>query len=230
MRRFVDRSFPPQSLESDAAELMRAAGPTPDTPEVKQRVRERLMVARVRPRTRLVLAPATILLVLAIGTGAGATLGVRWWRASHEPPRPAPAAVLPAPATAPRAMPIARIDLPAPPDESEAAAPARAPERVTAHPRRARPAGEDGETALLFAATRALRRDRDPVRAGALLDDYFRRYPHGTLAEEALAVAIEAASTRGDVRAHALARRYLARYPNGHFRNAVERALAGPAE
>ena len=43
-------------------------------------------------------------------------------------------------------------------------------------------------------------------------------------------MAIEAASTRGDVRAHALARRYLARYPNGHFRNAVERALAGPAE
>ena len=229
MRRFLDRSFPPQSLEADAAELMRAAGSTPDAPEVKQRVRERLMVARVRPRTRLVLAPATILLVLAIGTGAGATLGVRWWRASHERATRA-AAVSPAPAAAPRAAPVARTDLAASPDESEAAAPARTPERMAAHARRARPAGEDGETALLFEATRALRRDRDPVRAGALLDDYFRRYPHGTLAEEALAVAIEAASTRGDVRAHALARQYLTRYPNGQFRTAVERALAGPAE
>ena len=67
-------------------------------------------------------------------------------------------------------------------------------------------------------------------RAGALLDDYFRRYPRGALAEEALAVAIEAAMARGDARARTLARRYLARYPSGQFRVAAERALGGPAE
>ena len=82
----------------------------------------------------------------------------------------------------------------------------------------------------MFEAARALRRDRDPVRAGALLEDYFRRYPRGALAEEALAVAIEAAVARGDARAPALARRYLARYPGGHFRNVAERALGGTAE
>jgi hypothetical protein len=117
---------------------------------------------------------------------------------------------------------------------------APAPARVAQEPatapapqvreKRARPAGGVTEEGLLFEATRALRRDRDPVRAGAVLDDYFHRFPRGTLGEEALAVAIEAASERGDERARGLGRRYLARYPHGHFREVAERALARPAE
>jgi TolA-binding protein len=94
-----------------------------------------------------------------------------------------------------------------------------APEAAT--PTKAAPAQE---TALVMAAVRALRREHDPARAGLLLDDYLRRYPSGVLSEEALALAIEAASARGDARAAALARMYLARYPQGRFQHAARAA------
>lgn len=74
------------------------------------------------------------------------------------------------------------------------------------------------EAALVLAAVRALRREHNPVRAGALLDDYIRRFPQGVLAEEALAVGIEAAVARLDTRAaRLLAERYLGSYPAGRF-------------
>jgi hypothetical protein len=229
MRRFLDRSFPERSLEADAADLMRAAGPTPDAPDVKQRVRERLMQVRVRTRRRFVPAVAAAFTVLVIGTAFGATLGVRLWRARHEVlPRAPTAAAPPAPMAAQAAAPATVPAKPAVIEAPEALAPV--PDPAAGEAKRTRPAGEDAETGLLFEATRALRRDRDPARAAALLDDYFRRYPRGALGEEALAVAIEAAMARNDARAPALARRYLARYPKGHFRNAAERALGGSPE
>ncbi len=214
MRRLVDRTLPPASLEAGAAELFRAAD-TSDASGPKQRVRERLLETRVvRARPRFVLAPAIVLVGLAIATAAGATLGVRWWRGARVAPPSVAAPVANRPSS-----PVAPVAAVAPARVPEVAPPTPTPERpAAAHARRARTAGEDGETRLLFDATRALRRDRDPQRAGALLDDYFRRYPRGALAEEALAVAIEAATARGDARARTLARRYLARYPSGQFR------------
>jgi hypothetical protein len=80
------------------------------------------------------------------------------------------------------------------------------------------------EAIQIMTAVRALRQDHDPARAGALLDDYLRRYPRGALAEEALGLAIEAASARGDARAAALARSYLERYPRGRFLRAARAA------
>jgi len=242
MRRFVEQAFSERSLEADAAELMRAAGPTPDAPAVKQRVRERLVQAPARRRPHFVLALASALAALALGTAAAATVGARWWRAAHDTTGPA-ARPAPPPLPAPRLAPVDhRVDFPAPVPAEEARLPAEVPAaarpapapppaiaRAASHARPARPVGPyaDAETGLLFESTRALRRDRDPVRAGALLDEYFRRYPHGTVSEEALAVAIEAAVARNDPRAPTFARRYLARYPNGQFRNAAERALGG---
>src|SRR6185369_13039325 len=82
MRRFVEQAFSERSLEADAAELMRAAGPTPDAPAVKQRVRKRLVQAPARRRPRFVLALASVLAALALGTAAAATVGARWWRAA----------------------------------------------------------------------------------------------------------------------------------------------------
>jgi len=74
------------------------------------------------------------------------------------------------------------------------------------------------EAALVLAAVRALRREHNPIRAGALLDEYIRRFPQGVLAEEALAVGIEAAVARLDARAaRLLAEQYLGRYPAGRF-------------
>jgi hypothetical protein len=74
------------------------------------------------------------------------------------------------------------------------------------------------EAALVLAAVRALRREHNPIRAGALLDDYLKRFPKGVLAEEALAVGIEAAVARLDTRAaRLLAEQYLGHYPTGRF-------------
>ena len=65
----------------------------------------------------------------------------------------------------------------------------------------------------------ALRRDHDPVRAGALLEHYLRVHPRGALREEALVLAIEAADAHGDrLLALTLARGYQADYPTGRFR------------
>ena len=65
----------------------------------------------------------------------------------------------------------------------------------------------------------ALRRDHDPVSAGAMLQHYLTSHPSGTLREEALVLAIEAANARGDLAlARSLARAYQDAYPNGRFR------------
>jgi hypothetical protein len=77
---------------------------------------------------------------------------------------------------------------------------------------------------LVAAATRALRGDHDAARAQTLLEDYLRRYPGGLLAEEALALAVEAAAAHDDARAARLGAEYLRRYPQGRFRGAAEDA------
>jgi hypothetical protein len=56
------------------------------------------------------------------------------------------------------------------------------------------------------------------VRARALLARYLGRHPNGALAEEALALSIEAAVAHHDGDAAALGARYLQRYPAGPFR------------
>jgi len=78
------------------------------------------------------------------------------------------------------------------------------------------PRGEQ-DTRTVLEGMRALRVDRDPVRARALLASYLDRQPNGALAEEALALSIEAAVAHRDSDAAALAARYLRRYPAGSF-------------
>ena len=85
-------------------------------------------------------------------------------------------------------------------------------------------AGED--PSQVAEAVRALRKQGDAARAQTLLDQYLKANPHGALAEDALALSIEAAAARKDPRAADYARRYLARYPNGRFKGVAERALS----
>ena len=69
-----------------------------------------------------------------------------------------------------------------------------------------------------MAALRSLRREHNPVQAGALLQTYLTRFPQGVLTEEALAIGIEAAVARQDApSAKAMANQYLGRYPAGRF-------------
>jgi hypothetical protein len=81
------------------------------------------------------------------------------------------------------------------------------------------------EALLVLQGARALRRDRAPARASALLEDYLRRYPHGDLVEEALALAVQARAQQDDARAAALARQYLVHFPKGRFRDEAQAAV-----
>jgi hypothetical protein len=133
---------------------------------------------------------------------------------------PAPEALVPtaaAPAvTAPTPKPVA------------VAAPSLAVREPAApRPRQAARAAAGGEdTTIVLEAMRALRLQHNPVRARALLARYLDRYPNGTLAEEALAMSIEAAVAHQDADAATLASRYLSRYPNGPFHGLARQTLA----
>ena len=54
-----------------------------------------------------------------------------------------------------------------------------------------------------------------------------RTYPHGALAEEALALQIEAAANMKSPRAAEFAQQYLRTYPNGRFRQSARQAISG---
>ena len=80
------------------------------------------------------------------------------------------------------------------------------------------------------AALRALRQNRDPSRARALLNGYLLAHPAGVLAEEALAISIEAALAAHDSDAPTLAARYLRLYPRGYFRSLSRDVIASSPE
>lgn len=82
-----------------------------------------------------------------------------------------------------------------------------------------------GDSELVHRALRALRRDDDAALAARLLEDYRARNPEGPLAEEALALQIEAAERLDEPRARKLATQYLTRYPDGRYRGAARHAL-----
>jgi len=139
----------------------------------------------------------------------------------------APSLLVPSESTASHAVPapapVAEPEREPEPEPAAAdAAPAPAPsvKRLLEKPR----PGED--PSQVAEAVRALRKQGDSARAQALLDQYLKSNPRGALAEDALALSIEAAAARKDPRAADYARRYLARYPNGRFRSVAERALS----
>ena len=164
-------------------------------------------------------------LLLVTGAAAAAVFGVRWRMPAA---RLAPLAAAPAPAVAHIARaraelaPIAELELPAEPE----AQPDIAPPPPPIH--RAR-AAKSEDPALVVSAIQALRQDHDPERAGRLLAAYLRTHPHGALAEEAVALSIEAADGRHNPAATTFAQRYLKEYPQGRFRAVAERVLARPA-
>jgi hypothetical protein len=127
---------------------------------------------------------------------------------------------------APVADPVPVVD-PAPvPGPAVAEAPrvtasANRPARRPATTPAARP---ERDTELVVQAIRALHHDGDPTLARALCTAYLQRHPDGPLAEEALALTIEAAVAQHEPDASALGARYLQRYPTGPFRGLARQA------
>ena len=80
------------------------------------------------------------------------------------------------------------------------------------------------DIARVHEAAKALRHDADPERALRLLAG---ARITGPLAEEALALRIEASVARGDGRQGKLASAYLAQYPNGRYKELALKAQAG---
>jgi hypothetical protein len=104
-----------------------------------------------------------------------------------------------------------------------APAPVEIPETPRPHTPRTRPRSED--PSAVVDAVEALRKQHDPDRAAKLLAGYLAAHPKGALAEEALALSIEAATARHDPAAPAFARRYLRDYPTGRFRQTAQAVL-----
>jgi hypothetical protein len=208
--------------------LIESAEPYASQPFAKRALKSRISRALdASGARRLALRPALLgvgaLLLAASAAAAGysmlapkATLSPVVVPAPLSPPV-VPAA-LPPPVVASPA-PVAIDDAPATETEMAPLAPPSSKRNVD-KPR----AGED--PTQVAEALRALRKQGDSARAQALLDRYLKNNPHGALAEDALALSIEAAAARKDPRAADYARRYLARYPNGRFRAVAERALS----
>jgi len=216
--------------------LLGEAKPFEPPPGRKERVWLRLQAEPApRPgRLRLAFAAAVLLaggvfasaalaewpgwLARAIGTASPAT-------SIETSPAPVP----------PRKLARAPSERPAPAEPSPAAEPALPASSeaatgeafsATVRARRApRPAAQE-DTGPLLEAMRALRVERNPLRARVLLTSYLDHHPRGELAEEALVMLVEAAVDHHDGDASALAGRFFKLYPQSPFKGQVERTLA----
>jgi hypothetical protein len=199
--------------------------------------------ARVRAglHFRLALIPLALILASAVA-GAATRPGPGWLRSLASWVRPARPSLPAPPALTPVARPAdadATSRSPAPsqasvmagvPSVAGSAARTAAPTSVRAAGRGVRSdADAADESALVVEAVRALRRDRDPRRAGELAEQVLQRFPHGAQVEEAMAVAMEAASVDGDTAAaRHWAERYLQSFGAGRFADRARDVLAAP--
>jgi hypothetical protein len=236
--RLADESRAPgetAGVRTRAVELIESLDPISFPAARKQRLLLSLGRGSVKQRWTW-LRPVVVGAVL-LGGGAAASAALTGWPArlmrSLETPTSlrsaSPSSARPATArAAPMMEPTVIVDarpVTAPP------APSPAPVRrsvTEARPHRAQAEPLSDDPSLLVGAAHALRVDRDPELARALAKRYLDRQPRGALADEALAISIEAAIDHHDADAAALSARYLAQFPHGSFRALAERTLALP--
>jgi len=232
-----DRGGEAAWIRARAVELLKSADPFSLPTGRKQRLLLSLGQGWVRRRSAW-LRPIVVGALL-IGSGAIASAALtswpRWLARSYR------TLVSEAPAPAPRPrQPAVRVAVTTGSPAPERVPPiAVAPSSVVRRPAEvhvhrppidqafpAFPAFDD--PALLLAATRALRADRDPKLARDLAARYLERHPSGALADEAFAISIEAAIDHHDPDVAALSARYLTLFPRGSFRGFAERSLKSP--
>ncbi|HEX2674898.1 MAG TPA: hypothetical protein VHM25_28675 [Polyangiaceae bacterium] len=233
------------SGERQLSELFSSAAPFEDDPFRKRRIWVRLERRFKLPAraARFGVRPLVIGVLLISGS-ATAELGHRYvlhgsgflgWVGA---PSSTSSNVGVAPRTANAPKPVVRAPLAAADDLAPAPsaaavesvpappAPTEPVVNVRSTPKNGRSRPEAGEDATrVVEAIQALRTERNPARAQALLNDYLKESPRGALSGDALALSIEAASAQHDPRAADYARRYLASYPKGKYRELAKRAL-----
>jgi hypothetical protein len=208
-----------------ATELVRALGPTVESEQRLRRVRRSLdapaRVASPRWAWRVALAfglvggAATAAGVVALSGG-----GVASPAAPSATVRVAsPVGVRPAASPGGERTSLAPLAAPSPASPN---APATSPRTGPSATHAA--ALPLSDVARVHEAAKALRHDRDPQRALQLLEPPGTRIT-GPLAEEALALRIEASAARGDGRTAKLAEAYLEQYPNGRYRELAKKVL-----
>ena len=228
MDRLVQNKVPSTRAEAELAQLVEACEPVVISDARKSRSLRAVYHRHHERRqsVRFAMRAATVAgLLLVAGAATASVFGVRWKIHATPSVPSAPIAVAPAPAV----RHIARAERANPAEIAElapAAEPGLAPPPPALH--RARLVKSE-DPSLVVSAIQALRQDRDPERAGRLLDAYLRTHPRGALAEEAVALSIEAADARHSPAAATFAQRYLKEFPHGRFRSAAERVLARPA-
>jgi hypothetical protein len=230
MKRLLDTSDN-DPLSARARVLIRTLGPTLESEDRLRRVRRSLDAAgeRTAPRWafRLTLAAALLGASAAAAAAAGVFSNLLTSEAPAAAPQgfprsrpapPPPAALLDVSGEASPQAPSLQAPpplVPAAPPPEERAVPSRQPSPTPS-----------SDVARVHEAAKALRRDGDPARALQLLERSGAPVS-GPLAEEALALRIEASAAQGNGRASKLASAYLARYPNGRYRELAKKAIAG---
>lgn len=208
------------------AALLAKVPPLELSAEQRRRIRARIdAVSDAEPRGMRWLRPAFAVPVLLVVGVAGATVGPRVYRAvvpqaAYEQEAPSPRAAEPRVVHAPVAPPVA--EAPAAPVEKTISPEDLATEKVAPSVH----SGSQGPGATLMMEALQARRAGDTARAQQLTAEYQKKYPNGSLKEEALAIAFESAAARKDPNAASLARKYLASFPKGRFRGQAEQVIA----
>jgi hypothetical protein len=213
-------------LTARAHTLVRAVGSTVESEERMLRIRRALDAERPQaaPRWALRFAFAAALVGASAAAAAGGGALSTLWAPSES--ATGPLRVVTPPAVhlkAPSVQQPAHAPEPVASQGNPAAPAASAPRAVGA---RLAPATGGSDVARVHEAAIALRHDGDPTRALQLLEGSSKPIS-GPLAEEALALRIEASTARHDGNQAKLAAAYLARYPNGRYRDLANKALAG---
>ena len=220
MERLIEMGEAATREEARLRDLVQASGNVEVSDASKQKIYMTVLARREgRHRKRFVLLrPAVVfgVCLVAAGATAAATLGHRWIQQRR---RPAGEVAIPA-----SVEPRARIERPrAGVEPAPVEIPATAPETHRPHTPRTHARSED--PSAVVNAVEALRKQHNPDRAAKLLAGDLAAHPKGALAEEALALSIEAAAVRHDPMASEFARRYLREYPTGRFRQTAQAVL-----
>ena len=229
------RERPTSPIEADGIELLRSTETYQPPPGLKQRVRMKLLavpVASPRFRFRRSFGVGVVIAAAAASAAWGGRTYLGYGSAGRtkptvvDPPSDAPGVV-----TRSAKQPVTgKDDEVASPSELPAADGAPPALNRLRSPTTTKPPSPATDKSLVFDAMRALRREGEPERAARLLDDYLRKYPGGSMCEEALALAVEAHQVLGDGRAASYANRYLAKYPEGRFSASALRARTQAGE